>query len=32
MGISGLVIVSAVILNARRAQSIPRRILESSST
>jgi rhamnose transport system permease protein len=32
MGISGLVIVSAVILNARRAQSITRRILESSST
>jgi rhamnose transport system permease protein len=32
MGISGLVIVSAVILNARRAQSIPQRILENSST
>lgn len=28
MGISGLVIVSAVILNARRAQGIPRRILQ----
>jgi rhamnose transport system permease protein len=32
MGISGLVIVSAVILNARRAHGIPRRILEGSST
>jgi rhamnose transport system permease protein len=32
MGISGLVIVSAVILNAQRANAIPRRILESSST
>jgi rhamnose transport system permease protein len=32
MGISGLVIVGAVILNARRAQGIPRRILENSST
>jgi len=31
MGISGLVIVSAVILNARRAQGVPRRILESPS-
>jgi len=32
MGISGLVIVGAVILNARRAQRIPRRILENTST
>jgi hypothetical protein len=32
MGISGLVIVSAVILNARRANAIPRRILETTST
>src|SRR5882724_1901783 len=32
MGISGLVIVSAVILNARRANAIPRRILENTST
>ena len=32
MGISGLVIVSAVILNARRAHAGPRRIIESSST
>jgi len=31
MAISGLVIISAVILNARRAQGIPRRILENSS-
>jgi rhamnose transport system permease protein len=30
-GISGLVIVTAVILNARRTQAIPRRILENSS-
>jgi rhamnose transport system permease protein len=32
MGISGLVIVSAVILNARRANAVPRRILETTST
>jgi rhamnose transport system permease protein len=32
MAISGLVIISAVILNARRTKGIPRRILESSST
>jgi rhamnose transport system permease protein len=32
MGISGLVIVTAVILNARRGQGIPRRILESPPT
>jgi len=31
MGISGLVIVSAVVLNARRLQAIPRRILEGPS-
>jgi len=31
MGVSGLVIISAVILNARREQGIPRRILENSS-
>jgi rhamnose transport system permease protein len=31
-GISGLVIVGAVILNARSAQGIPRRILEGPST
>ena len=32
MGISGLVIIGAVIFNARRAQSAPRRILEDSPT
>ena len=32
MGISGLVIVGAVVLNARRARRIPRRILEESAT
>jgi rhamnose transport system permease protein len=31
MGISGLVIVTAVVLNTRRAQGIPRRILEGPS-